>query len=197
MKIILFAIAFLPAIVMGQRKQPKPPDHAPTEKEMKEAAKQSRCVHLNLFTAKQRRAFFPFNQNYTIRLITYDHNFEDPAYLPVANDTIIGSKLRSIETLSESGIDSLTDVMYNMGYPRNSTELRIANPGSKCIFNPRNAVLFTDENGRIKQYIAICFHCHQVFYSSKKFRGTEYCEQKFELIKQYFISQGLKVGVVQ
>jgi len=84
--------------------------------------------------------------------------------------------------------------MYNMGYSPKSKAIRVADPGGKCIFNPRNAVLFLDKDGKIRQYIAMCFNCRQIFYSSRKFKGTEYCEYKFELIKQYFISQGLEVG---
>ncbi len=105
--------------------------------------------------------------------------------------------VREIKTLTEKGIDSLTDILYNVGYTpvNNNHSLRIADPGGKC-FNPRNAILFVDKTGRVTQYIEICFQCHQIVYSSTKIKQTEYCEQKFELLKIYFLSQNIKIGTI-
>ena len=161
--------------------------------------KHDRCFNTSKYDPKQRRAFFPFNSAAKVELISF--NSDNIPYLPVAvnNFSIDSSKVKEGKVLSLAGIDSLTDIMYNVGFtpmkhkrPRIKGELEVADPRSMCIFQPRHAILFIDSTGKVTQYISICFTCHQYYLSSRKIKYTVECENKYDLLKSYFLSQGIK-----
>jgi hypothetical protein len=112
-------------------------------------------------------------------------------HFTVNYDKIIESKI-----LSKKGIDSLTDILYNVGKtPISKLLLEIADPGAKC-YEPRNAILFVNEKGTVTQYIELCFGCNRYFFSSKKIRSMKYCEQKFDLLKAFFSTRGIQYGTI-
>jgi hypothetical protein len=53
-----------------------------------------------------------------------------------------------------------------------------------------------DANGKVTQYIELCFECQRSYLSSRKIKNAIYCEQKYELLKNYFLSQGIKYGTI-
>ena len=180
-----------------------PPAPGPPPPESKEQMawdkKHDRCFNTSKYDPKQRRAFFPFNSAAKVELISF--NSDNIPYLPVAvnNFSIDSSKVKEGKVLSLAGIDSLTDIMYNIGFtpmkhkrPRIKGELEVADPRSMCIFQPRHAILFIDSTGKVTQYISICFTCHQYYLSSRKIKYTVECENKYDLLKSYFLSQGIK-----
>jgi len=85
--------------------------------------------------------------------------------------------------------------MYNFGFtPVRGAYLQIDRERACC--NPRNAVLFMDANGKVTQYIEFCFECHHYYLSSRKVENAIYCEQKYDLLKSYFLVQGIKYGTM-
>jgi hypothetical protein len=64
---------------------------------------------------------------------------------------------------------------------------------TQCYF-PRNAILFIDRKGNLKEYIFICFHCDRHEESSDKIEFGSDCIQKMEKLRAFFISVGLKFG---
>lgn len=203
MKNLTLLFILIPCIVFGQQKKALPPPPGPPPPESKEQMawdkKHNNCFNTSKFNAKQRRAFFPFNSAVTVKLISF--NSDDIPYQPVAvnNFSIDSSKVKEGKVLTAAGIDSLTDIMYNVGFtpmkhkrPRIKGELEVADPGSMCIFQPRHAILFIDSTGKVTQYISICFTCHQYYLSSRKIKYTVECENKYDLLKSYFLSQGIK-----
>ncbi len=207
MKNLTLLFILIPCIVFGQRKKILPPPGPPPPESKEQIAwdkKHDRCFNTFSYDAKQRRAFFPFNSATTVKLISF--NSDDIPYRPVAvnNFSIDSSKVKEGKLLSAAGIDSLTDIMYNVGFtpmkhkrPRIKGELEVADPGSMCIFQPRHAILFIDSTGKVTQYISICFTCHQYYLSSRKIKYTVECENKYELLKSYFLSQGIKYATKQ
>ena len=97
--------------------------------------------------------------------------------------------LLEIKTLAETGVNKLTDILYNNFYRK---EPNFAFE-SLC-FVPRNAILFLDKSGNVKEYILICFHCDRHEESSKNVNFGDDCSQKIEKLRQFFISEGLKYG---
>jgi hypothetical protein len=186
-------LLLVPSLAYGQKKHPlqKPP----TYQEALRLQKFEQCLHQDIFTAKQRRAFFPFNTTNSIKIISFNDPKVDFNRLPVKYHIIDKTKVREIKTLSISGIDSLTDILYNIGYTPMKGGLEIADPGGKC-YNPRNAILFIDKKGHVSEYIEFCFQCHKIEFSSKKIRKTEYCDDKFDLLRRYFLAQGIKIGTI-
>jgi hypothetical protein len=113
MKNLTFLFILIPCIAVGQQKVPPP--HPPTIEEGKLAEKHNQCHYSSKYDAKQRRNFFPFNTAATIQLVSFNDTVR--VYTPIAvNDFKIDySKVIESKKLSDAGIDSLTDIMYNFG----------------------------------------------------------------------------------
>jgi len=144
------------------------------------------CIYINKYSATRRRQFYPFNESETIKLVSFRyhrHNY------PFKNDSLITDSLIEQNTLNKTEVNSLTDIFYNNFYKRTSG----IGSETMCFF-PRNAILFMDKNGKMKEYILICFHCNEYELSSEKITMGSKCDQKMELLRQFFISSGLKFG---
>ncbi|MGZ3764531.1 MAG: hypothetical protein ACXVB0_12205 [Mucilaginibacter sp.] len=194
MKNLTLLFILIPCLVFGQKKAPAP--HPPTIEEDKLADKHNQCHYNFKYNAERRRSFFPFNTATTIQLVSFNDTVR--IYTPIAVNyfNIDYSKVIETKKLSQAGVDSLTDIMYNYGLtPVKGTYLETADPGAAC-YNPRNAILFMDAEGRVTQYIEFCFECHRYYLSSSKIKNATYCEQKYDLLKTYFLAQGLKYGTI-
>jgi hypothetical protein len=204
MKNLTLLLILFPFIVFGQQKKKSPPPpEPPSIEEARAWEKHHQCLNSHKYNEEQRRSFFPFNTATTVKLISFAK--EDYVYTPVAvNNFIIDySKVRESKILSNDGIDSLTDILYNVGFtpvkrPKYKKgqvhEVEVDDSRSMCIFQPRHAILFIDSTGKVTQYISICFTCHQYYLSSRKIKYTVNCENKYELLRSYFLSQGIKYG---
>jgi len=151
---------------------------------LKIEAENHKCVKLpkkSLSTILQK---YPFNKTAQIQLVSFKgHN------LPVENDTVCFSKLNETKALTFSQIDSLTNVMYNIGFGGTILIVEELN----C-YNPRNAILFIDSSGKTFEFIEICFECQQTVSSSEEIDFGEACNEKFNLIKKQFLQAGIKYG---
>ncbi|MEZ2336608.1 hypothetical protein AB6735_13290 [Mucilaginibacter sp. RCC_168] len=188
---LFFLFFLIPAIAFGQKKLPGPP----TKEDEEIAERNYQCLNHHKYNATQRRTLFPFNTAKSIILISFNDTKADINYLPVKNHVLISGKVRERKILSKTGIDSLTDILFNVGYTSHNGPLEIADPGANC-YNPRNAILFMDNNERVAQYIEYCFQCQHNRLSSKNIKDIEYCEQKYDILKTFFLSQGIKIGTL-
>ena len=102
-------------------------------------------------------------------------------------------RIEEFRDLSKKAIDSLTDILYNIGYTPIKCSIYISDEGTSC-YEPRNAILFLDKHGKVIQYIELCFTCKRYFLSSAKIKNGIYCHQKFEMLKNYFLAQGINYG---
>ena len=110
------------------------------------------------------------------------------------------SQIKEIKVLTRPQINQLTNIIYNTGLKvskdRELVPAPFENGGGGC-FDPRNALLFVDENGKIFDYFEICFECNVADSKSGKITIGSGCNQKFDLLKKYFISLGIKYGTVK
>lgn len=215
MKRYLIVILFiLPCIVFAQRKK-----HSKALGPKRDYPGYNDCSYQYRFDANARRGFFHFSKAAKVRLISFHEGENIPIHIteqgtisepdiipaedttrvfsPMAKDDFFVNYCRVMEMrdLSNAAIDSLTDIMYNVGRKPIKLPDDYANPGVKC-YMPANAVLFMDNKGKVTEYIEICFHCHKYYYSSSKTHKVDYCDQKWDMLRKYFFSQGIKFGVV-
>ncbi|MGZ3820272.1 MAG: hypothetical protein ACXVB6_06750, partial [Mucilaginibacter sp.] len=178
MKNLTLLFILIPCLVFGQKKAPAP--HPPTIEEDKLADKHNQCFNSSQYNAEQRRAFFPFSTATTVKLISF--TFGEVVYTPNAiNDFAVDyNKVHESKVLSNAGIDSLTDILYNVGFTpvkkiRHKKgaiyEIDVEDPGRMC-YEPRNAILFMDADGKVTQYIELCFTCHRYYLSSRNIKYT-------------------------
>jgi len=62
-----------------------------------------------------------------------------------------------------------------------------------CFF-PRNAILFFNKSGHLKEPVLIFFHCHNYEKSDAKIILGDDCSEKMEKLRQFIIAAGLKFG---
>lgn len=144
------------------------------------------CVYKAKYSSTQRSQFYPFNIADTIKFVSFRyhrHNY------PIKGDTLLIDSLTEIKTLTKADINDLTDILYNNFYKRQP------NYGSltQCFF-PRNAILFFDKAGQLKESILLCFHCDRHQESSDEINFGSDCTQKMEKLRQFFITSGVKFG---
>jgi hypothetical protein len=144
------------------------------------------CFYKSKYSATQRSQFYPFNIADTIKLVSFRyhrHNY------PIKGDTLLVDSLTEIKTLTKADVNNLTDILYNNFYKQQP------NYGSltQCFF-PRNAILFYDKPGHLKESILLCFHCDRHEESSDRINFGSDCTQKMEKLRQFFVSSGLKFG---
>lgn len=217
-RLLIILLLALPCVLFGQSKNKIKMPIMPTKKQWALAEKHNKCYYQNKYNALQRRAFFPFSIADTIKLISFealytptDSIYENNGKLiivpPIIKDTIpvISAisqnhfalnkrKVIEIRTLTPAGVDSLTNILYNIGYtPVKNLDFEVGDPGAKC-YAPRNAILFIDANGNVTQYLEICFGCQRHYWSSSKVADIEYCYNKYELLRKYFLAQRIKYG---
>ncbi|RZK56820.1 MAG: hypothetical protein EOO87_04505 [Pedobacter sp.] len=192
--IVLLAFIALPLFSLGQKIHRKTFDQ-PTEKDDSIAVENYKCTYRNLFSAKKRLLFYPFNVAKKIILISYNDTSEVMNKTPVVNRKIMPRTIKETITLNDTQIDSLTSILYNITSKPNDSFWQIADPGASC-YQPRNSILFLNENDRVLDFIEICFECGRTEYSSKRIKRFQNCESKYDILKAFFISTGTKYGTI-
>ena len=175
----------------------------------------SDCRFVNKYSLAQRLKHYPFSKNVKILAVSYPCQNRPNAYIHIDGDTskpkpdtdylkynlhikngvLDKTSLIEIKTISSRQINYLTKLIYNTDFKKKSdTEPAYSNGG--C-FNPRNALLFFDSSGKIFDYIEICFECQvEESKSQKIFIGVD-CNQRFDLLKQFFIDAGVNYGTTE
>lgn len=187
-------LIFLCMNSFGQKKS-KFPEHEgpPTAKDDSIMTENYKCTYRNTYSPKERLAFYPFNRAKRVILISYDDSSRFENTTPITGKKIDYSKVKERVTLNDLQLDSLTSILYNVGVKSTDYWLQIADPGRSC-YNPRNSVMFLNDQEEIIDYIEICFECHREELSSERIKSWKSCETKYELLQDYFLSTGMKIG---
>ncbi|RYJ42375.1 hypothetical protein [Flavobacterium beibuense] len=132
--------------------------------------------------------------------------------MPVLNKWIVESKYRnkiyfSTEEvgLSKKGINELSNLLFNYTIDE-KLKYPVLTEESTC-YSPRNAILFFDEKDNLIACIEICFECMSIYLikgeddilheAILEFRlGGYSCNEKFTLLREFFIEQGIDFGAV-
>lgn len=144
------------------------------------------CIYNAKFSPTQRNQFYPFSISETVKLISFRYHRRN---YPIKGDSLLIDSLIEIRTLSASDINNLTDILYNNFY-----KIKPNYGSSKQCFFPRNAIVFYDKSGYLKESVLLCFHCDQYETSSGKINFGSNCTQKMEKLRQFFIASGIKFG---
>jgi hypothetical protein len=213
---LITALLLLTCFAFGQKKRSDLPSRPPAKADDQKAEQSFQCLHIDKYSAKERRSFSPFATAGKIKLISFKATgLPDPVYgndgklMEVVSENIDTvavltpfapgkfvlnyRKIKEEKTLGTAGIDSLTDILYNVGYtPVKNLAFQMAEQGG-C-YNPRNAIVFFDTEGNVTQYIEVCFECKGYYYSSSKTKPIKYCKQKYDMLSAFFSSENIKYG---
>lgn len=167
------------------------------------------CTFTNQYTVAQRLKKYPFSKAVKVLAVSY-RAFDGPVTdildslgNPISKDTIVNkglqidkqllnySNLIEVKHLTKSDISRLSNILFNTDY---KVKMRLNTVGEGSCFEPRNAIIFLNKKGKVFDYLEVCFACEN--YSSKSDRisvGT-ICTEKYDLLRKYFISLGVKYG---
>ncbi|WDF76109.1 hypothetical protein PQ469_19655 [Mucilaginibacter sp. KACC 22773] len=170
------------------------------------------CVFTNKYSAKQRLKMYPYTNAARILAVSFDGGdqpneplkTDTPKAKPlsyqelqwqkglvISNNKLDYSTLIEVKTLSIADIYKLTNIIYNTDYKKvlpNAVSI-----GHNC-FEPRNGIIFLNKKGSVIDYLEICFECKQYESKYNKLDVGEYCTQKFDMLRQFFKSVGVKYG---
>ena len=186
--------------VYGQKnkfaKAPPPPQ---TKKEIENEERNHNCIKKNITSLTSRLKKYPFNLSAQIQFVSFqrgvyliNNEIVRQDSLPRINDTILYAKLTEAKTITYSQVDMLTDIFYNYGF--RGTIYKIS---EAACYNPRNAILFLDNKGKVIDFIEICFECRKTSESSDKVSLGEMCDQKFEMLFKLFKKVGIEYGITK
>lgn len=147
-------------------------------------------------------SLFPLNKTKTVQIVSFEYSnsilIEDgKADERIVIDSLprIGNKLdyknlKELKNLELIKIIELSKILYNFNFdPKKNKTIRIGG----C-YMPRNAIVFLDNQENIIEYIEICFECGGYFIFNKSNFG-EFCDGKIQLIKNFFILNGMQYGL--
>lgn len=152
----------------------------------------SECGPNRKLSAKQRGSFYPFNIAKKVALISFELCGEYGNQVPIKDHLMIKDLIKEKAALSLEKIESLSDLFYNIGYKNPKAKLYSIIKGT-C-YEPRNAIIFLDQNDKVIEYIGICFSCGTHDFSSDKIIEFNYCTNKYALLAKFFRVNGVKLG---
>jgi hypothetical protein len=178
----------------------KIPQQPPTKKEAEIEDRNHNCAKQRNNSFSTRLKNYPFNLSAEIQLVSFLGSMDTVANeivyrndsLPRLNDTVCFSKLYEVKTLTFTEVDRLTDIFYNYGFLG-----KVHIMSMDMCYNPRNAILFKDKNGKVFELIEICFECKRVRESSENISLGQMCDQKLDMIKEVFKKAGIEYGVTK
>jgi hypothetical protein len=168
------------------------------------------CVFTHKYSILQRIKKYPFSKVAKILAVSYDGGPEPnvdiiidsakmkkpvkmkPHGLIFNKGKLDTSSLFEIKQLTSAQVNRLTNMMFN-------TDFKVHNNyviGTAACFDPRNAFIFFDKNGKVFDYIEICFECKRTeSKSGRVFLGCG-CNQELDMTKKFFIDLGIKYGTI-
>lgn len=175
------------------------------------------CTFNKRYSIKQRLSHYPYSRaakivavSYAVEEPTADIIIDNPGSpedtipkriidtvfkegLHIKNGVINFSSIKEIKVLKHSQINTLTNIVFNTDYKVN--DHYNAKNESVCYY-PRNSLVFFDKDGKVFDYMEICFECHEMHSKSKRVRLGTLCNQKYDLLRKFFISVGITYGTV-
>jgi hypothetical protein len=143
------------------------------------------CVKKLKLSPKERLNQFPFNYAIKIQLISFS-----PGHLtvPLNKKSINWSQLKDSVTLTTKQIDSLTELLFNLGFKGNRYTKNVSTALGLDL-----AIAFFDISNNLFEYIEVCFDCGEIdLVTSKRRKNVGIpCNQRLEKIKDFSIKSGL------
>lgn len=195
--LILLLITLIPRFTIGQTKRELkryPYVDQLTKKQQKKEDRNHNCILTNKYSLSELRGFYPFDIASSISIVSFD-NDSDSVFtniLPVIDGEIDYTQIKEFKVLDRGQIDSLASIFHNVTYRGEIITLS----GTGC-YNPRNAVLFFDPDNHLLEFIELCFECYGQRLSSDRIIIGDLCNQKSDMIRDFFHRQGIKVGTAK
>lgn len=202
-KSVLWLILLITTIVNAQHKVSKTTGLENNKPQKKVSAN---------FNLSKRINSYPFNKASQIKIISYNLNsdgmtrvssetYDKETGRTVTNleynigiefprknlDSLSLENVTQIKTLNISQVEKLSDIMYNTCSRLNINCSQII----RGCYLPRNAILFFDENGKVFEYLEICFEC-KTKETFGKIENLDLSDYMYNDLEKYFNNLGIR-----
>ncbi|WP_311954498.1 hypothetical protein [Mucilaginibacter terrae] len=161
------------------------------------------CIQVNNYSVKDRLSKYPFNKASKILAVSYHSNSSvthleksiksfSTYGLHVKEGVLDCATLVEIKLLNKYQINKLTNIIYNITYGN----APIHTEDHMSCFMPRNALIFIGNKGKVFDYLEICFECLNTESLSNRITIGTVCNQKYQMLKRFFIGLGIKTGTI-
>jgi len=172
----------------------------------------SDCIFTSKYSLSQRLKRYPFSKAVKILAVSYPlQEMYEPIYdvagknimpyidtlksgLHITDGILNPSSLVETIALNKLQISRLTNIIFNATYK--CPGIDVTDFGAQC-FNPRNALIFYDKNGKVFDYLVICFECLRAESPKGDITVGTLCNQKYDLLKKFFIDAGINYGTIK
>jgi hypothetical protein len=145
-----------------------------------------KCYHNGKLSSEERKSIHPFRIANNVEIISFSSKLMKA---PIVGDSISRKQVIESVILNEGQVNDLTDILYNYNYSRKTNLISRTSVG--C-YEPRHAIVFTYSSGKVITFIEICFECKEIRTELMEESTGVFCEGKYELLKKYFVSVGIK-----
>lgn len=164
-----------------------------TKRQEKRESENHNCVETTAYSLEERMRFYPFDKAVLIRIVSFDSGDSALIHtLPMKDGEIDFTRIKEEKTLNKEQLDGLTNIFYNVSYKGDV----LLEHETGC-YNPRNAILFYDSSNHLQEFIELCFECSGSRLSSDKIILGDWCDQKYSLLKQFFLKAGIEIGTIK
>lgn len=112
--------------------------------------------------------------------------------LPIRNGTVDIESFFELKELSKSNQADLLKMLVNLDFsPTGNVKKTVV-----FCYNPKNAILLFDNRDQVIGYVELSFECFGFKPSPVSLKLGEFCDEKFDAIKNIFIENGIKYGIV-
>lgn len=169
------------------------------------------CTFTYQYTIAQRLKKYPYSKAAKILAVSYLYYLEpDPSQfsdtlhptktftykekqqqkgLVIIKNKLDYSTLLEYKILNQDQINQLTNIIFNTDYQK---KMGYITSHLRSCFEPRNSLIFLNKKGKVIDHIDICFHCHDYSSQSNNIGIGIICNQKYDILKRFFISAGIK-----
>lgn len=192
--LILFIFFTAHIISYGQLRSMPVPKKPPTKKQGDRDIENQSCIYKNKISKNNRLKIFPFNKAYKVQLVSFvkPDSVQFTYLLPMKGKLVNYSRLKEVITLDSIQINSLTDILYNYGYKG----IFYSFVENQCLYYPENAILFFDKKDSVFAFMEFYFGGEGYRLSEKRISLGDLCTEKYDLIKRFFIKNGIGTGTI-
>jgi hypothetical protein len=152
-----------------------------------------------VYKIDQSNLEFPFDKTIKIKIVSFEYFYQTVSEsffvsemkynetVPKINNKLDSTRINEIEILEINKVIELIEILNQK--PKNQKSIASS---SNC-FNPRNSIVFLDENDTIIEHIDLCFEClNYKIFSKEKFIDFEV--EKMLKLKLFFSENGVQFG---
>jgi len=150
---------------------------------------ESYCGNTNKYKTEEIKKLDLYRETAVVKLGA----FKVADHLPLKNGDVNTDAFFELKTLNDADKDDIFEILVN--YDFSVTDIKSIKKTVVFCYDPRNAILFFDAKGQVIAYVELCFECWGYKTQPSALKVGEFCDQKFEVLRDLFSKNGITYGI--